>query len=194
MWIKIFVKDGNGNGQKTAQVVPIRWLKVAKEDSTAAWADGPLLKLDESCENSAHEASEDEYGNDDLEENQDSSLIKDVFSGVPHAQTTESPSGSFNARLQPATSESTDCWIRVSRASGEQIPRASSEAKAGYQGNLSPASSQGDDDDVAGMTETCVVCLERSVDMQLLPCAHQQFCRTCILESICCWSRYCCTQ
>ncbi len=35
----------------------------------------------------------------------------------------------------------------------------------------------------------CVVCLERAADFQLLPCRHDRFCRQCIIETICTWSR-----
>jgi len=44
---------------------------------------------------------------------------------------------------------------------------------------------EGDEEGV----DVCVVCMERTPDLQLLPCRHDRFCRQCMVESICTWVR-----
>jgi hypothetical protein len=43
--------------------------------------------------------------------------------------------------------------------------------------------------DDGGGDNVCVICMERAADFQLLPCRHDQFCRQCIVETICTWVR-----
>ncbi len=43
--------------------------------------------------------------------------------------------------------------------------------------------------DVEDETDLCVVCMERTPDLQLLPCRHDRFCRQCMVETICTWKR-----
>mmetsp|Transcript_79991 Transcript_79991/g.214088 ORF Transcript_79991/g.214088 Transcript_79991/m.214088 type:complete len:239 (-) Transcript_79991:50-766(-) len=35
----------------------------------------------------------------------------------------------------------------------------------------------------------CVVCMERAANLQLMPCAHRDYCQRCIVETICTWSK-----
>ena len=37
---------------------------------------------------------------------------------------------------------------------------------------------------------TCVVCLQRASEIRLLPCNHDSFCRPCLVEMICTWTRW----
>mmetsp|Transcript_41298 Transcript_41298/g.110408 ORF Transcript_41298/g.110408 Transcript_41298/m.110408 type:complete len:228 (+) Transcript_41298:59-742(+) len=36
---------------------------------------------------------------------------------------------------------------------------------------------------------TCILCMERVADFQLLPCTHKSFCRRCIAETVCRWNK-----
>mmetsp|Transcript_69230 Transcript_69230/g.184519 ORF Transcript_69230/g.184519 Transcript_69230/m.184519 type:complete len:196 (+) Transcript_69230:208-795(+) len=37
--------------------------------------------------------------------------------------------------------------------------------------------------------DTCIVCMERQNSIQLFPCAHRNFCRRCIVETLCTWNK-----
>jgi hypothetical protein len=184
MWVKVFLKDGNANGQKTDQMIPIRWVKVAKENAPSLWTDQQFLKIDNIDDDNVEENRRNEMETilsnaREPESTKDGSLEESI------ALAVERQSGSFIFRSQSPVTEGTDCWIHVSRASCDNLTRANSNCEEPER-PLSVWDDGGDPE----IPETCAVCLERPVDMQLLPCAHQQFCRTCILESICCWSRY----
>mmetsp|Transcript_40327 Transcript_40327/g.108200 ORF Transcript_40327/g.108200 Transcript_40327/m.108200 type:complete len:130 (+) Transcript_40327:555-944(+) len=36
--------------------------------------------------------------------------------------------------------------------------------------------------------QLCAICMERPCDVRLRPCGHDQFCRNCIMETVCLWS------
>mmetsp|Transcript_20978 Transcript_20978/g.57771 ORF Transcript_20978/g.57771 Transcript_20978/m.57771 type:complete len:245 (-) Transcript_20978:189-923(-) len=59
--------------------------------------------------------------------------------------------------------------------------------KANIQSQACCLSSVPPDDESSA--RTCVICLTNPTDVQLLPCTHDHFCRQCIMETICSWTR-----
>ena len=163
MWVKIFLRDNSQNGQKASQMVPIRWLKIARENATTPWTDEQFLEVDDTRKSSDHEEFEVDENN----------IKPDCYKpACDQGSGSGSPS---------ASAEGVDCWIHVSRASRDHTSRSWTAGQSCEQACS--------DDGSGSAPATCAVCLERPVDIQLLPCGHDEFCRTCILESICCWNR-----
>mmetsp|Transcript_55614 Transcript_55614/g.146740 ORF Transcript_55614/g.146740 Transcript_55614/m.146740 type:complete len:251 (-) Transcript_55614:173-925(-) len=54
----------------------------------------------------------------------------------------------------------------------------------GSTGSFSAHAHRPDDED-----DLCVVCMDRLANLQLMPCAHSRFCRRCIVETICTWTK-----
>ena len=172
LWVKIFLKNNLSNPQiRVPQMVPIRWIRISRAKSTTQWFD---VSHHESSLNGGEEGRDvDDAGNGGelaggLYRMFEGLDVEDEQNGTP----TE-PIGSIDSkpheaapqRLEADIALTENCWIHVSRASREAV-RA--------QDSVIP---------------TCAVCLERPSDLQLLPCNHAQFCKTCILESICCWNK-----
>mmetsp|Transcript_81568 Transcript_81568/g.219231 ORF Transcript_81568/g.219231 Transcript_81568/m.219231 type:complete len:223 (+) Transcript_81568:116-784(+) len=78
---------------------------------------------------------------------------------------------------------------KVIDLSGNAAHSEESDIFALGEGDQSPTPATAHEEPESCDDDMCVICMEERANFQLMPCAHRSFCRKCILQTLCCWTK-----